>query len=242
VNENLHVGVETWSGDDAVLEVAAFVAELGECFQIVEAVFDPWRAGQMAQEWEQRGIPAVAFPQSDSRMIPASERLYDAVAHQRLTHPDDAELNEHVHAAIAKHSRRGWRLDKTRPHLEDRCGSRPRHGRRAAGLPARASAGSRMAMTMPCLDCGALTKGSRCSHCQAKREVDEWTSRRKIRSGWDWGKLASRCEHATAPASAAAGPMGWKFTTGYRSPAAAPTASTTLRSSASGATRQRTDD
>jgi phage terminase large subunit-like protein len=112
VNESLHVGVETWSGDAAVLEVAAFVAELAEEFTIVEAVVDPWRAGQMAQEWELRGIPAVAFPQSDSRMIPASERLYDAVVHQRLTHPDDPELNEHVHAAIAKHSRRGWRLDK----------------------------------------------------------------------------------------------------------------------------------
>jgi phage terminase large subunit-like protein len=112
VNENLHVGVETWSGDDAVLEVAAFVGELAERFQIVEAVYDPWRAGQMAQEWEQRGVPAVAFPQSDSRMIPASERLYDAVVHKRLVHPDDPELNAHVHAAVAKHSRRGWRLDK----------------------------------------------------------------------------------------------------------------------------------
>ncbi len=112
VNENLHVRVETWSGDDAVLEVAAFVSELAEKFTIVEAVFDPWRAGQMAQEWEQRGIPAVAFPQSDSRMIPASERLYDAIVHGRLVHPDDPELNAHVHAAVAKHSRRGWRLEK----------------------------------------------------------------------------------------------------------------------------------
>ena len=93
VNDNMHVGVETWTGDDAVLEVATFVAELAEKFQIVEAVYDPWRAGQMAQEWEQRGIRAVAFPQSDSRMIPASERLYDAIVHGRLVHPDDPELN-----------------------------------------------------------------------------------------------------------------------------------------------------
>jgi hypothetical protein len=42
---------------------------------IVEAVYDPWRVGQMAQEWEQRGIVTTQFPQSDSRMIPASERL-----------------------------------------------------------------------------------------------------------------------------------------------------------------------
>jgi phage terminase large subunit-like protein len=50
-------------------------------------------------------------------MIPASERLYDAVVHKRLVHkrlvhPDDHELNAHVHAAVARHSRRGWRLDK----------------------------------------------------------------------------------------------------------------------------------
>jgi hypothetical protein len=55
---SLHVGVETWAGDDAVtgddavLEVAAYVAELAEKYAIVEAVYDPWRAGQMAQEWE----------------------------------------------------------------------------------------------------------------------------------------------------------------------------------------------
>lgn len=112
VNEDLHVGVETWTGDAAVLEVAAFVAELAEQYEIVEAVFDPWRAGQMAQEWEERGIPAVAFPQSDSRMIPACERLYDAIVHGRIVHPDDPDLNAHVHAAVARHSRRGWRLDK----------------------------------------------------------------------------------------------------------------------------------
>ena len=66
----------------------------------------------MAQEWEQRGIPAVAFPQSDSRMIPACERLYDAIVHGQLVHPDDPDLNRHVHAAVARHSRRGWRLEK----------------------------------------------------------------------------------------------------------------------------------
>jgi hypothetical protein len=112
VNERLHVGVETWIGEGAVLEVAAFVSELAEQFQIVEAVYDPWRAGQMAMEWEQRGVCAVAFPQSDARMIPASQRLYDAIIERRLVHPDDAELNAHVHAAIARHGRRGWRLDK----------------------------------------------------------------------------------------------------------------------------------
>jgi phage terminase large subunit-like protein len=112
INQDLHVGVQTWTGDRAVLEVAHYVAELADTYEIVEATFDPWRAGQMAQEWEQRGIPAVQFPQSDARMIPACERLYDAIVHQELVHPDDPHLNQHVHAAVARHTRRGWRLEK----------------------------------------------------------------------------------------------------------------------------------
>jgi phage terminase large subunit-like protein len=45
-------------------------------------------------------------------MIPASQRLHDAITERRLTHPDDPKLNAHVAAAIARHGRRGWRLDK----------------------------------------------------------------------------------------------------------------------------------
>ena len=41
--------MSTWTGDEAVLEVAAYVADLTEQYQIVEAVYDPCRAGQMAQ-------------------------------------------------------------------------------------------------------------------------------------------------------------------------------------------------
>ena len=45
-------------------------------------------------------------------MIPASSALYDAVVEKRLVHPDDPALNAHVAAAVAKNSRRGWRLDQ----------------------------------------------------------------------------------------------------------------------------------
>jgi phage terminase large subunit-like protein len=46
-------------------------------------------------------------------MIPASDRLYRAIVEQRLTLPDNPELRAHAHAAIARHSRRGWRIDKS---------------------------------------------------------------------------------------------------------------------------------
>ena len=45
-------------------------------------------------------------------MIPASARLHAAVVEQRLTLPSDPELARHASDAIARHSRRGWRIDK----------------------------------------------------------------------------------------------------------------------------------
>jgi len=62
INERLHVGVEIFTGEDAVTEVAAFVGdELAERFTVAEAVYDPWRAGQMA-----RSGSSVGFPRSPS--------------------------------------------------------------------------------------------------------------------------------------------------------------------------------
>jgi len=52
------------------------------------------------------------FPQTDVRMVPASDRLYQAVTQQRLTLPDNDELRQHMANTIARHNRRGWRLDE----------------------------------------------------------------------------------------------------------------------------------
>ena len=54
----------------------------------------------------------IGFPQSDSRMIPASARLHAAVTERRLQLPDVPELHQHAANTIARHGRRGWRLDK----------------------------------------------------------------------------------------------------------------------------------
>jgi phage terminase large subunit-like protein len=51
-------------------------------------------------------------------MIPASKRLHDAIIEQRLVHPDHPDMNRHVHAAIARNSRRGWRIDRPSPGEE----------------------------------------------------------------------------------------------------------------------------
>jgi phage terminase large subunit-like protein len=113
ISERLHVGCSIYHGDQGVLDCVDKVRELAGQFNVRELVFDPWRFGQAAQELEREGITATQFPQTDARMLPASTRLYEAVVQQRLVLPDDNELRQHAAVAIAKHSRRGWRLDKT---------------------------------------------------------------------------------------------------------------------------------
>jgi phage terminase large subunit-like protein len=106
------IGCEIMSGDDAIMEMAAFLPELAQRFRIKELAFDPWRAQTLAKIAEQHGIKCTAFPQSDSRMLPASAALHQAVKEGRIHHPNDPKLNEHVAAAVARHGRRGWRIDQ----------------------------------------------------------------------------------------------------------------------------------
>jgi phage terminase large subunit-like protein len=115
VNAALHVGAAIYHGDGGVLEAVDHVRALAGRFNVRELVYDPWRFGQAAQELEREGILVVAFPQHDARMIPASARLHAAVVEQRLSLPVDRELARHASDAIARHSRRGWRIDKPNP-------------------------------------------------------------------------------------------------------------------------------
>ena len=112
INESLNVGVEIYHGEGGVLECVDLVRELGQRYEVVELVFDPWRFGQAAEELKQEGVRVVQFNQSDGRMIPASQRLHAAITEQRIVFPDDRELARHAADTIARHSRRGWRIDK----------------------------------------------------------------------------------------------------------------------------------
>jgi phage terminase large subunit-like protein len=113
VNERLWVGLEIWSGEhEPVTEVLDLLDQLASTFSVQEVTLDFWRAAGLAAELEQRGLTVSSYPQTDSRMIPASKRLHDAIVEGRLRHPNHPLLNEHVAAAAARHGRRGWRLDR----------------------------------------------------------------------------------------------------------------------------------
>jgi hypothetical protein len=112
VNEQLQAGVTVFDGEDGVLQARDLIEELAERYSIAEVVFDPWRASQVALELGARGVRTVKFPQTDERMMPASSRLHRAVVERRLVLPDDPTLAQHAANAVARHGRRGWRLDR----------------------------------------------------------------------------------------------------------------------------------
>jgi len=112
LNELLHVGCEIFDGESSATDAAEFIAELAETFTVVEAAYDPWQGALLAETMQQRGLAAVQFPQSDSRMQPASERLHRAIIERRIVHDGNPQLTEHVHATTARSTRRGWRLHR----------------------------------------------------------------------------------------------------------------------------------
>lgn len=117
VNDALHVGCAIYHGTDGVLEAVDHVRALAKRFNVRELVYDPWRFGYAAAELDREGMATVEFNQNDQRMMPASSRLHEAIVEQRLTLPDDPELARHASDALARHSRRGWRIDKPRKEI-----------------------------------------------------------------------------------------------------------------------------
>ena len=83
-----------------------------KAFDVREIVYDPYYFDRSAVILSSEGLPVVEFPQSDVRMIPASQALYAVVMGGRLRHGGDAALREHADNAGAKDGARGWRFHK----------------------------------------------------------------------------------------------------------------------------------
>ena len=57
-------------------------------------------------------LPVVEFPQSPQRMVPATQRFYEAVMNESLHHSGNADLARHVNNAVLRTDSRGSRLSK----------------------------------------------------------------------------------------------------------------------------------
>ncbi len=94
--------------------VEARLEELADEFELDELAYDPWRFARSAELLDPVFHEVVEYPQTNERMAPASQRLYDAILERRLTHDGDHILAGHIAAAVAQETERGWRLRKLR--------------------------------------------------------------------------------------------------------------------------------
>jgi phage terminase large subunit-like protein len=89
-------------------------------WQVVELACDPFRWARTYQILEAEGLPVVEFPQSPSRMTPATTRFYEAVMNRTLTQSGDLRLARHLDNAVLKADSRGTRIYKEHKHSQRR--------------------------------------------------------------------------------------------------------------------------
>lgn len=94
-----------------------FIRQTSRRFQVREVIYDPWRFERSAQALSAEGFTCVEWPQTDSRMVPATESYYLAISEGHVAHDGDWVLSAHVRNAVAEETLRGWRLAKRKARL-----------------------------------------------------------------------------------------------------------------------------
>jgi phage terminase large subunit-like protein len=99
-----------WTVD--ILDVEERIRECAKTWQVYEIACDPYRWSRTMQVLLDERLPIVEFPQTATRMSPATSRMYEAVVNKTIEHDGDKRLARHVASAVLKVDNRGSRLVK----------------------------------------------------------------------------------------------------------------------------------
>lgn len=81
-------------------------------YDVWEIAWDEFLWLDAAEELEGEGLPVVVFPQTLTRMGPATQRFYELVTTRAISHDGDPRLARHLGNAVLKIDTRGSRLSK----------------------------------------------------------------------------------------------------------------------------------
>ena len=95
-----------------ILDVEEAIRSACKKWKVVEIACDPFRWARTYQVLEDEGLPVVVFPQTASRMTPATTRFFEAVVNKTITHNGDPQLARHISNATLRIDNRGSRLAK----------------------------------------------------------------------------------------------------------------------------------
>ncbi len=96
-------------------EVKDALREACRRWNVVEIAWDEYLWLDAAEELEEEGLPIVVFPQTIQRMGPATQRFYELVVDQGISHDGDPRLARHIANAVLKRDARGARITKPKP-------------------------------------------------------------------------------------------------------------------------------
>lgn len=95
-----------------MLDVEQVLRDACRRWQVREIACDVFRWARTFQILEGEGLPVVEYPQTPSRMTPATTRFYEAVMLRTLTHSGDQRMARHVANCTVREDNRGVRLAK----------------------------------------------------------------------------------------------------------------------------------
>ena len=109
--------VKLWepSGDGETIPIADIedtISRACETYSVEEVCFDPWRFSRSMEALEAKKLPIAAFPQSASRMVPATQSIRAAIADKTLSIASDPVLRQHLLNCRVRDSDRGQTLTK----------------------------------------------------------------------------------------------------------------------------------
>ena len=88
-------------------EVEAYIRELCTEYDVQEVSYDPMFITWSAISLEQQGMPLVEFWQTDSRMCPATQTVFELVNRELLIHEPDDTFDAHIESTAIANARNG---------------------------------------------------------------------------------------------------------------------------------------
>ncbi len=103
----------TWHVPVAEVEKTIIDTARDTRFNVREIVFDPARWQRTLMVLDEEGLPVVSYPNSAERMVPATQKFYEAVVNGSFTHDGDERLARHMANCVTKQSSRGVMVSKS---------------------------------------------------------------------------------------------------------------------------------
>ena len=110
--EKPHDAESDWHVPVAEVEQVIIDACRDGRFNVKEIVFDPARWQRTFMVLDEDGLPVISYPNSAERMVPATQKFYEAVVNQSFTHDGDEGLARHIANCVTKQSSRGVMVAK----------------------------------------------------------------------------------------------------------------------------------